>query len=289
MDPVYRRSTALVTFIENHDMPRFLSICSSHGDLELATVLLLTLRGIPCLFYGTEQYLVNDTDGGNDPYNRPMMESWETGSKLSEIVRRLALLRKTNRALAYGRHGQKYVSETIYAYTRHYRDNRVFVAVNKGDNAACTIDHTGLPEGTHTCLLSGNSFLVAEGSIQELSIPAKGAVVLAVQGEPLRATTVVKFQINDYVTRPGEVMAVCGSAPELGAWDVDRCPHLEYINGDVWFAEVGFDESAGRPIRFKFVVLRSSGQEPVYENLVCRTFLLPGSGSVKLDLDWDRH
>jgi hypothetical protein len=52
---------------------------------------------------------------------------------------------------------------------------------------------------------------------------------------------------------------------------------------------VGFDESAGKPIRFKFVVLRSSGQVPVYENLICRTFLLPGSGSVKLDLDWDRQ
>ena len=289
MDPVYRRSTTLVTFIENHDMPRFLSICSSHTDLELATVLLLTLRGIPCLFYGTEQYLVNDTDGGNDPYNRPMMESWQTGSKLSEIIRRLALLRKTNRALAYGRHGQKYISETIYAYTRHYRDNRVFVAVNKGDNACCTIDHTGLPEGPHSCLLTGKSFVVAEGAIQKLSIPANSAVVLAVQGEPLRATTVVKFQINDYVTHPGEVMAVCGDAPELGAWDVERCPHLEFINGDVWFAEVGFDQSAGKPIRFKFVVMRSAPQEPVYENLVCRTFLLPSGGSVKLDLDWDRQ
>ena len=109
------------------------------------------------------------------------------------------------------------------------------------------------------------------------------------QGEPLRATTVVKFQINDYVTRPGEVMAVCGDAPELGGWDVDRCTHLEFINGDVWFAEVGFDESAGQAIRFKFVVLRPPGQNPVYENLVCRTFLLPSSGSVKLDLDWDRQ
>jgi cyclomaltodextrin glucanotransferase len=218
-----------------------------------------------------------------------MMESWETGSRLSEIIRRLAWLRKTNRALAYGRHGQKYISETIYAYTRMYRDNRVFVVVNKGDYACCTIDNTGLPEGPHSCLLTGNSFEVAAGAIQKLTIPAKGAVVLAVQGEPLRATTVVKFQINDYVTRPGEVMAVCGDAPELGAWDVDRSPHLEFINGDVWFAEVGFDESAGRPIRFKFVVLRSSSLEPVYENLVCRTFLLPDSGSVKLDLDWDRQ
>ena len=30
MDHVYKRSTELVTFIDNHDMPRFLSVCQSH-------------------------------------------------------------------------------------------------------------------------------------------------------------------------------------------------------------------------------------------------------------------
>lgn len=289
MDPVYRRSTALVTFVENHDMPRFLSICSCHGDLELATVLLLTLRGIPCLFYGMEQYLVNDNDGGNDPYNRPMMESWNRESRIWEIIRRLALLRKSNRALSDGRHEQKYISDEIYSYTRRYRDNRMFVAVNKGDATCCAIHHTGLPDGPHACQLTGESVLVQQGAIRQLSIPAKGAVVLAVRGEAVKATTVVKFQINDYVTHPGEVMAVCGDAPELGAWDVDRCPQLEFINGDLWFAEVGFHESAGKPIRFKFVVLRPGGIEPLYENLVCLSLPLPRGGSVKLDLDWNRQ
>jgi len=289
MDPVYRRSTALVTFIENHDMPRFLSVCPSHGDLELATVLLLTLRGIPCLFYGSEQYLVNNSNGGHDPYNRPMMDAWETGTSLSGIIRTLASLRQSNRALSYGRHGQKYISDSLYAFTRRYRDNRVFVIVNKGDSASLDIENSDLPDGCHTCLLTGQNVVVERGAIRHLYIQGKGACVLAVQGESLKATTVVKFQINDYVTHPGEVMAVCGDAPELGTWDVDRCPHLEFINGDVWFAEVGFNESAGRPIRFKFVVLRPNGLEPVHENLVCRTFLLPKGGSVKLDLDWDRQ
>lgn len=76
-------------------------------------------------------------------------------------------------------------------------------------------------------------------------------------------------------------------APELGAWDLKHSPRLEFINGDAWFAEVGFDTSAGQPIRIKFVVLRPDGQEPVYEDLVCRTFLLPEEGSVKLDFDWN--
>jgi cyclomaltodextrin glucanotransferase len=288
MDPVYRRSTELVTFFENHDMPRFLSICPSHQDLELATVLLLTMRGIPCLFYGSEHYLADHTNGGNDPYNRPMMERWDVDTRQCTIIRCLAQLRKTNRALPYGRHIQQYVSDSIYAYTRRYRDNRVFVVINRGGEACIDIGQTDLPDGLHHCLLTDNPITVSDGAIRQLPLAAKEACVIAVQGPPLQATTVVKFQINNYITHPGEVMAVCGGAPELGSWDVDRCPTLEFINGDAWFAEVGFNESAGKAIRFKFVVLRENGQEPFYENLVCRSFLLPTSGSVKLDLDWDQ-
>lgn len=287
MDPVYRRSTELVTFLENHDMPRFLSICPCRADLELATVLLLTLRGVPCLFYGTEQYLACDTCGGDDPYNRPMMASWDLGTRMANLIRRLADLRRSNRALSYGRHQQNYVSEDLYAYTRRYRDNRVVVIVNKGGDACVDIGSIDLAEGQHRCLLTDRLLSVTQGSLPGLQVPAKGAFVLAVEGEPLRATTVVKFQINGYVTHPGETMAVSGDVPELGGWDPGRAPHLEFINGDAWFAEVGFDASAGKPIRFRFVVLRP-GDEPVRENLICRTFLLPASGSVKLDLDWDR-
>jgi cyclomaltodextrin glucanotransferase len=287
MDTVYRRSTELVTFFENHDMPRFLSICPSPQDLELATVLLLTMRGIPCLFYGSEQYLADHTNGGNDPYNRPMMESFGLDTRLCAIIRCLAQLRKTNRALPYGRHIQMYVSDSHYAYTRRYRENRVFVVINKGEATCIDIEATELPDGIHRCLLTDRPITVSEAAIHQFSMAAKEACVIAVEGPALQVNTVVKFQINNYTTHPGEVMAVCGGAPELGGWDVDRCPRLEYINSDTWFAEVGFDESAGKAIRFKFVVLRPDGQEPIYENLVCRTFLLPTSGSVKLDLDWD--
>jgi cyclomaltodextrin glucanotransferase len=290
MDWVYCRSTELVTFIENHDMPRFLSVCPSWRDLELATVLLLTMRGIPCLFYGCEQYLVNNTQAGDDPYNRPMMEQWDPSTSLFSIVRTLSRLRTRNRAVSYGRHVQKCVSENVYAYTRIYRENRVFVVINKAEGVVVDIENIDFPDGSRPCLLQPErTVTIDRGAIRGLSLPGKGAYVLAVEGEPLRATTVVKFQINDYVNHAGEVMAVCGDVPELRSWDLDRAPRLESINGDTWFGEVGFHASAGMPIHFKFVVIRSAGQEPVYENLVCRTFLLPGSGSVKLALDWNHR
>ena len=59
LDRRYQAATELITFIDNHDQPRFSSLNPDPQRLYLATVLLLTSRGIPCLYYGTEQYLHN--------------------------------------------------------------------------------------------------------------------------------------------------------------------------------------------------------------------------------------
>src|SRR5262249_53438981 len=46
----------LVTFLDNHDQPRFLSQSGANTNrLEVALAFLYTSRGIPCLYYGTEQ------------------------------------------------------------------------------------------------------------------------------------------------------------------------------------------------------------------------------------------
>jgi alpha-amylase len=62
----------LVTFLDNHDQPRFLSAGNANNNqdrLRVALVFLYTSRGIPCLYYGTEQAF----NGANDPYDREDM------------------------------------------------------------------------------------------------------------------------------------------------------------------------------------------------------------------------
>src|SRR6266849_6304288 len=49
----------LVTFIDNHDMPRFLSVNNNQNRYNEALAFLLTCRGIPTVYYGDEQYLYN--------------------------------------------------------------------------------------------------------------------------------------------------------------------------------------------------------------------------------------
>lgn len=94
-------SKALVNFIDNHDVPRFLF--ASQGDtaaLHNALTLLYTEDGIPNLYYGTEQ----DFTGGNDPANREVL--WTTGFPTDGAtfthIAKLARLRKGYVALRRG-------------------------------------------------------------------------------------------------------------------------------------------------------------------------------------------
>jgi cyclomaltodextrin glucanotransferase len=285
-DHVYRRANELVTFIDNHDMPRFLSIVADARKLPLALVLLMTLRGVPCLFYGTEQGLHDDTNGGEDPYNRPMMECWDQGSALYGLVAQLAGLRRRNRALTMGSHQQRYVSNDLYAYSRHYRDSAVLVAVNQGPGTALTLPHCGLPDGTYRCLLSERAVQVEQGSIQNLWLDSQAALVLEHTGVPVVGDLVGVFQLNGYHCQPGERLAITGSCAELGCWDGELSYGMEYVNSNTWIAEVPLDRSAGGSMHYKFMVCRN-GADPVMENILGRQAVLPRQGRLKFDCIWN--
>jgi alpha-amylase len=91
---------ALVNFIDNHDVGRFLFACPSHAVLENALLFLLTEDGIPCIYYGTEQGF----HGGNDPANREVL--WTTGFDESnptyQWIARLTSIRRHYTALTHG-------------------------------------------------------------------------------------------------------------------------------------------------------------------------------------------
>lgn len=58
---------ALGVFVDNHDNARFLyNHPGNYIGLRNATIFSLTTKGIPFVYYGTEQYF----GGGNDPANR---------------------------------------------------------------------------------------------------------------------------------------------------------------------------------------------------------------------------
>ena len=110
-------------------------------------------------------------------------------------------------------------------------------------------------------------------------------------GPAVRAQTIVRAQLNGVRTKPGEIVVVSGDAPELGRWDVSKGFPLEYINANTWFGEIPFDETAGKPVAYKYAICRFDEhgvltEQPNRENIVCRRWVVAREGIVKWRDHW---
>ncbi len=288
-DGKYRSATELVTFFENHDMPRLQSLGANEAMLRLALVLILVGRGIPCLYYGSEQCLHDDTNGGNDPYNRPMMSSFDTEAPLFQAVQKLAKVRRNNISVQFGSQWTKYLTPDVYCFSRRYGESRCFVALNRGGSATLDRVLTDLPDGEHTCVLTGKSIHIVNGEVKGLELADGQALVFAFDAVPESGRAVTLFQLNGCPTQPGEGVAVVGGCPELGDWDESRAFRLEYINGNTWQGGLALDESAGKQITYKYMVIReNAGAElPLRENRTARRRVVPDSGTAKWRDIWE--
>jgi hypothetical protein len=179
---------------------------------------LITCRGIPVILYGDEQYLHNDTNSGNDPYNRVAMTSFSTTTTAYKLISKLAGLRQANDALGYGTWRQRWINGDVYIYERQFFNDVVLVAINKNDTTARAISglDTALPAGTYADYLgglqSGVSLTVTSGSggnnpANNLSLPAHSVSVWQVSSA---ATTPEVGSIGPTVGQPGMQVTIAG-------------------------------------------------------------------------------
>jgi alpha-amylase len=165
-DTMYTNHNRLVTLLDNHDLSaRFFTHALEQSDgnrgwalqtLKLALTLLLTTRGIPQIYYGTELGL----EGNGDPDNRRDMPWHLLGNGLNpdkgteaydifDHTRRLIKLRKSSPALRYGDQITLHVMDRQYVYLRNYRDDWMIICLNLGDEdmtEPLIVDIAGNPE-----------------------------------------------------------------------------------------------------------------------------------------------
>ncbi|MEM1705077.1 MAG: alpha-amylase family glycosyl hydrolase [Candidatus Hadarchaeales archaeon] len=173
----------VVNAVACHDWSRFRSMNKSMRDSELAIGFVLTLPGIPLVYYGEEQYMYNDNinpnnEIGGDPYNRGMMVAFDNTTTYYRLVRKLADLRKLNPALRYGIISTKYVSENVYVFQRKFFNDVVLVAINLGGtDVNLTNISVEMPDDTYSDYLggilgNGRTITVQGGVISSLTLPA---------------------------------------------------------------------------------------------------------------------
>lgn len=123
----YKNRHLMGTFIDNHDVHRFISKTISYKEerLKQALAFMMTYTGIPILYYGTEIGM----EGKSDPDNRRDMD-WSVKSELTDFVKNLAQIRKSNKALTRGDIKILRADSSFISYSRSYKNNTVIAAFN---------------------------------------------------------------------------------------------------------------------------------------------------------------
>lgn len=141
-DSLYMHPELLVPFFANYDLPRFAGAeGASPEKLTLAFGLILTLRGIPELYYGDELGMA----GGADPDNRhDFPGGWTEDQKnaftlegrtpqqqeIYSTVQKLLRLRREHPALSTGSLTNLFSDDSAYVFLRHTQDERLLVVFN---------------------------------------------------------------------------------------------------------------------------------------------------------------
>ena len=192
---------ALVNFIDNHDVPRFLYNRPEVAALKNALLFLFTEDGIPCIYYGTEQGF----SGGNDPANRE--DLWTSGynqsHELYQWIRRLTKIRKAYPALTKGDLQIRWASDRtgdeedagVVAFERSGGDaggSQVLVVINtnaNGDRSPSFMGaamQTGFAGGTALVDVlrpdDGTLTVAADGTLA-VTVPATSGKILVPQGD----------------------------------------------------------------------------------------------------------
>lgn len=160
-DFLYQDPTANVIFLDNHDMSRFFSqIDEDVAGQKLGLEWLLTARGIPQLYYGTEVLMkgIANPDGN---VRRDFPGGWPgdtknafTGAGMSAdeqsvqtLVKKLGQYRLHSSALRTGRLMQYLPHKSLYVYFRYDDHQTILCAMNTG-NAPITVDFSRFNERT---------------------------------------------------------------------------------------------------------------------------------------------
>ena len=129
----------LYNFLDNHDQPRIASNVKNPAHLNTLYALLFTMPGVPSIYYGSEWGIRGVKENGSDQPLRPYIDVKNPPDGvpgLSDYIRKLADVRRGHDALKFGGYRQAYLEyHRPFVFERFCDSERIFTAVNVGDNA----------------------------------------------------------------------------------------------------------------------------------------------------------
>lgn len=145
-DFMYEDAYKNVLFLDNHDVGRYASTVKNDVQkMKMAIALMLTTRGIPSIYYGTEIMMPNDFDWGNhDKVREEFPGGWddhvknkftsegrnENENEIWNYIAQIANYRKAHTALQTGKLTQFVPENGTYTYFRYDENEKFMIVLN---------------------------------------------------------------------------------------------------------------------------------------------------------------
>lgn len=151
-DLVYANPMNLLTFLDNHDTSRFAQTDEMAKNLKRykqAMVFLLTTRGIPQIYYGTEILMTGDKGKGDGDLRKDFPGGWQGDARdcfvkdgrtaleneAFEFTRQLLNWRKGNQVIGKGSLKHYSIQNGVYVYQREFNGKSVVIIMNGTDDS----------------------------------------------------------------------------------------------------------------------------------------------------------
>lgn len=196
-DFLYPDINNVMVFFENHDTERWNEIFNADPKIyKMALTLIVTVRGIPQIYYGSEVGMRGDKNkGGDADIRRDFPGGWKSDhqnafdlsaqtpeqKEFYQVTRKLLNWRKGKEVIHTGKTKNYIPQNNVFVYFRYDDKESVMVVVNNNEKDE-TVDLKRFAESLHT-ITKGQE--VISGKIislqNTLTIPAKTSFIIELQ------------------------------------------------------------------------------------------------------------
>ena len=178
---------SLYTFVDNHDEDRIASKLRTKEHLLPVYTCLMTLPGIPSIYYGGEWGTEGKRTPSCDDALRPAISPDAFDSlrcTLTDRISKLGIIHQENEELHMGRYQELLLTNRQYAFARHGEHSLIITALNNDDNEAVLNIPVPMAASQAVNLLEDGEILpIRDGKLQ-ITLKGCDGAVLKIKGEP---------------------------------------------------------------------------------------------------------
>jgi glycosidase len=242
---IFENPEHLCNFIDNHDGARFLSQ-SDRASFQQALLFIMTIPGIPVIYYGTEQELLGMRQSMfKSGAGSPNQDYFNTQNESFQLVQSLIELRKESPVF---RRGEMKVLRDVsdgpgaFVYQLKYGDEYALVLFNTSENQQFVDDlATDLERGTllktqYDFSNSNKEYVVNEDGKISVLLSSKSGIILFPNGKKESITSEQKIEITplDNPKISGDYLIVSGTSESVINIRIAINSDLRYsIKGDL--------------------------------------------------------